>query len=641
KIPFGAKYFEIGNIDDDPYNEVVYSNGRIIQVQNSSIINEYQFQTSNGNVRIGLSDMNADDVKDVVYSSSDTIYVYDFEAKQLIWSQKWESDYGYDKPITGMWFYDYDGDNTKDVFIGNSSRDAVYCYNGVNGNKDFNLADSPIDGIINVAVADLDSDTNLEIIWSTGAYNTGPDYFFVYDLSTLGEDWQSRHYKSDFKAFDVGDVDNDGQLEIVSGCFGEYLQYYDHGFLTVFDAETKNIKWRNDTEIFGNQVEDYTDIKIGDIDNDGKNELLLGVEYDYAFTYVYVFDSIYEVERSFEIHGMSIILDMAIVDIDSDGENELMVTSGTNVSGSSNPDDWQNYIYIFDGASGEIEWQSELLAGVGSTNSLLNIGNIDSDEAFEIVTMLDKRDENFHTLIIVDGTSHEIIQDNSMNYTAVSISDFDNDGKYDILAAVDNGTIEILDGTTLSSKQTINIPCGKINTINTYDLNSDNVMELIFTDNYTLNLFDIANNETKWRSDTINSRVGCFNSLKIGNIDADDKIEILLNANHGIFTFKVNYDSISSVFPVTNYSNQNASRIYPNPTRNKLTIETNIDTPDLFHFKIFDLFGCIVQEEFYSNIYNGNNTTEIDVSDLKPGVYTILLIKDEKILSSNKIIKIP
>lgn len=639
KIPFGAKYFEVGNIDDDSFNEVVYSNGTVIQLSNNTVVNEYEFYTHNDEVKIGLSDMNTDGVEDIIYSSRDTLFAFDFKANELIWSQEWESDHNYDRYIKVIELADYNGDNIEDIFLGNDLWDALYCYNGANGNKEFNLYDSQNSGVINIAVSDLDNDSNLEVIWAAGANSTASDYFFIHDLSTLDKDWQSKYFGGDFKAFDVGDVDNDGQLEIVSGVFGSF-PYDDYGFLTVFDAENKTIEWQNDEEMFMNSfVDDYTNITIGDIDNDNDNELLLGIEHGFSNSFIYVFNSNYELETSFEIDGMSIILDTKIFDIDNDGENELIVTSGTNISGSSNSDEWDNFIHIFDGATGALEWQSEQLAGMGSKIGSLNIGNIDDDEAFEIVAMKYPSFTSSSFLIIIDGNSYETIQDNSMNYTAVSIADIDNDGIEDILAAIDDdGVIEVLDGTSLLSKQTINTNSGKINSITPYDMNADDIPELVITDGYTLSLFDMINSEVRWRSDTINTNIGIFNSIKVGNIDSDDKIEILVNVNHGIFSFEFDYDAITDVNSPANLVS-NSSLIFPNPTNNQITVKVGIETTDLLQIQIFDLNGRLVKMENYNGTNHNSNFIEIDVIHLNSGIYNVVVIKDNQIFSSNKMIK--
>jgi len=634
KLLYGSKYFVVGNIDNDPHNEIAYSNGIIIQLTNDEIKPEHLFYTHNKDVKIWLSDMNSDNTNDIIYTSQDTIFVYDFKEKKLIWSQKWETDYYSNFYITGIWLSDYDGDSTKDVFIGNDRWEAVYCYNGISGNKDFSLKDVRGDGVTNVAVSDLDNDSNMEIIWSTGANCSCPDFFFIYDLSTQTKNWQSKHLNRNFTAFDIGDVDNDGQLEIVLCNFGAYLNVFDKGVLTIFDAESKNVEWENYSSTYGG-ADNYTSVLVGDIDNDSDNELLIGIESNYAASYIYVLDSNYNIERRFSIHGMDLIIDMKIYDLDNDGKNELIVTSGTNISGSSSSSEWQNYIYIFDGASGELKWKSEQLAGIGSKIGMLNIANIDNDDDFEIIALKFVQKEDQNTLIIIDGTSYETIQDKSFNYTAITVDDFDKDGIYDILAATDIGIIEVLDGSTLLSKQSINTSLLEINSISTYDMNADNISELIITDKYSLSLFDVTTSKIKWISDTINFNIGVLNSIKIGNFDLDNRIEIVVNVNHGIFSFEANYDSIIQ----TNSVEKPHSIIYPNPVYNNLKIEIETDKPSSVQIKIFDIIGRIIMEEHYTDI-DSRKTIQLDVSNLISGIYQVVVVKNDKIYSSNKMIKI-
>lgn len=639
KIPYGSKYFKIGNIDNDSKNELLYSNGKIIQLNENQITEKYDFYTANKNTQIGLSEMNGDGILDVVYSSKDTMYIYDFKSNQLIWSEVWKSDYHYNRYITGLWLFDYDGDNIADIFIGDEDWDALYCYNGKTGSKDFSFWDNQGDGVVNIAIADFDKDANPEVIWSTGAGCTCADYFFLYDISTKSKEWQSRHYLGDFKAFDVGDVDNDNNLEIVSGVFGEYLKYYDHGFITVFNAESKQIEWQNNEEIFDAHVEDFTNVKIGDIDNDGENELLLGIEYGYSSSYVYVFDSQYKVERSFSIDGMSIIIDMEISDIDNDNKNELIITSGTNVGGSTHPDEWQNYIYIFDGETGDLEWKSEQLAAIGSKIGSLNVGNIDDDDAKEIVALKYKSSwgtRDTSTLIIIDGVSHELIMDKSKVYTALNIADINSDGRNEIIAAVDTGKIVIINGSSLETIETYNTNLGIIEGLKAYDMNDDGKFELVISDSYTISLYDLQNNKLKWQSDTLNSFIGVYNSLFVGNIDSDSKIEILINANHGIFSFKADYESISNIESVDKKQENSFIRIYPNPVIDKFTLEFVTEIPKSLHVKIYDINGRMVKENQYQNVTNG---VDINISELKSGLYNILIIGNNKIISSEKIIK--
>ncbi len=640
KIAYGSKYFKIGNVDNDATNEIVYSDGNIIQLSGNTVVLENSFYTSNKNTPIALSKMNEDDILDIIYSSKDTLFVYDNNSTQLIWSQEWISDYNYDRYIKGIWLYDYDGDETDDIFINDKDYDAIYCYNGKNGNKDFNIRESTSDGVANIAIADFDKDNQPEIIYSVGAGCTCADYFFLYDISTKTKEWQSRHYSGDFKAFDIGDVDNDNNLEIVSGVFGEYLKYYDHGFLNVFNAENKHIEWQNDEEIFGAHVEDFTKVKIGDIDNDGENELLLGIEYGYSSSYVYVFNSQYEVERNFAIDGMSIILDMEISDIDNDNKNELIITSGTNVGGSTHPDEWQNYIYIYDGETGDLEWRSEQLTGIGSKIGSLNVGNIDADDNPEIVALKYGSWRTNGELIVIDGLSKELTTDNRNNYTSVTLSDLNNDGRMELIASADTGKILVLNGMLLDVISEYNINCGIINAIQCCNLDSDQAMEIVLSDQEKIYLYDIEQNEVFGKSGIINSNIGAYSSLKAGNFDSDENIEIYINGNHGLFVFEYIIDSVpTSILPDYNKERNQQITCFPNPFKQYLNVSLGLNERTECTFRIVDLFGKQLHLE-NKIIEPGTTIVAIDTHHLQNGTYVLLINNKTQILKSFKVIKI-
>jgi hypothetical protein len=336
---------------------------------------------------------------------------------------------------------------------------------------------------------------------------------------------------------------------------------------------------------------------------------------------------------------MSVIIDMEISDIDNDNKNELIITSGTNVGGSTHPDEWQNYIYIFDGETGDLEWKSEQLAAIGSKIGSLNVGNIDGDDAKEIVALKYQsswwsRDTSI--MIIIDGISHEVIKDKSRRYTALGFADINSDGQHEIVAAVDIGKIEIINGSSLETIENYSTTCGIINGLKAYDMNNDGKPELVISDYYTINLYDLQNAELKWRSDTLNSLVGIYNSLFVGNIDSDSKIEILINANHGIFSFEADYESISNIESVDQKQENSFVRIYPNPVIDKFTLEFVTEIPKSLHVKIYDINGRMVKENQYQNVTNG---VDINISELKSGLYNILIIGNNKIISSEKIIK--
>ena len=641
KIPRGGTYIKIGNIDNDIETEMIYSNGKIVEVKEKEVKEEYSFYTNYNRTQIELANMNEDEILDLVYSSEDSIYVYDFSANQLIWSNKWESEY--DRFVDKIWLYDYDQDNIKDVFLADGLLDALYCYNGLTGQKYFYITDFQSSGITNILVGDFDKDSELEILWSSGAESSTSDFFFIYDITTKEKEWQSKNYIGSLNTFDVGDYNNDGKLELVSGALGMYTAIREFMILNIFDADTKQRIWQNNEAITSNVVQDFSKISIGDVDDDGNNELLVGIDTgDRRLSSVYIFDSLYNIERSFEIDGMSTVIDMNITDIDEDGTTELIVTCGTDVVASSSPERWKNYIFIFDGKTGDLEWKSEQLGGIGSSIGALHVGNIDEDTANEIIALKKAhpwesesgRDTNM--LLVIDGISHELIMDQSRVLSVIELADINSDGKDEILAAVGEGVIEILDGASLETIETIHTSCGVINGLKAYDMNGDGILELVITDSYTVNLFDVHNNTLKWRSDTLNSSVGIYNSLFVGDIDSDPEIEIIVGTNIGLYSFEANYETITSLAHHDNIENQ-FIKVYPNPFKDNITFDFADEINKSITVLIYDINGRRIKEQQFDTI---NSSVELNVSDLEAGIYFTVILNNNLLILSKIITKI-
>jgi len=635
KIAYGAYNFRIGDIDNDNFNEIVYCNGNIIQFSNNEVQSDVKFYTANTTTPIRLSDINGDNTLDVIYSSRDTVYVYNARSNKLIWSQVSTRN------ITGLWTYDYNNDNIDDVFIGDRSWDAISCYNGKTGKKELSIEDNAGDGVTNMVVADFDNDSNLDIAWSNGADCTCADFLFVYDLQTKTKKWQSKYFDKSFKAFDIGDVNSDNKSEIVLGSFGEYLKYTDHGFLSVFDIETKKIEYQNSEDFFNAHTEDFSSIKIGDINNDKINEILLGVGYSYSMTFIYAFDKNYSIIKTYQIDGMNIVLDMEIVDIDLDKKNELIVTAGTNVGGSTNPGEWQNYIYIVDSETGELEHRTEQLAGIGSKIGSLHVGNIDNDDQPEIVALKYGGWRAKSEIIIIDGLSKELTKDSRFDYTAVTLADLDQDNRKEIFAASDTGRIQVLDGILLDVLDEFDINCGAINALECYDFNADRTPEIVLADQRQIYLYDIEKNQIFEKSETINSNIGSYNSIKVGNFDSDKNIEIFINGNHALFNFEYLTDSLPTSTDESDIVSLRGQQVicYPNPFRQELSVTVNLSKRTNCTIRIVDLNGKTQYMD--SRIIEPEVTSfTVNTKQLSRGVYFLIVQNETKILGYSKMIKV-
>ena len=75
------------------------------------------------------------------------------------------------------------------------------------------------------------------------------------------------------------------------------------------------------------------------------------------------------------------------------------------------------------------------------------------------------------------------------------------------------------------------------------------------------------------------------------------------------------------------------SPVYPNPAKNKITLEINKFSDDL-HYMIFNAMGEIVLEE---NEFTSNKQ-EISIKKLNQGVYFIKVFKENKVIKTLKFV---
>jgi len=83
------------------------------------------------------------------------------------------------------------------------------------------------------------------------------------------------------------------------------------------------------------------------------------------------------------------------------------------------------------------------------------------------------------------------------------------------------------------------------------------------------------------------------------------------------------------------YSNVNNWNVFPNPSNDKITVESIIKSDKEVKFELIDISGKKVKEISEINILN-NNT--IDINDLSNGIYTLSIYTDERVVNK-KVIK--
>ena len=245
------------------------------------------------------------------------------------------------------------------------------------------------------ALGDIDNDGKLEVV--VGSFDNK-----IYALN--GEDgsllWSYTTGHNVDSSPSLGDIDSDGKLEVIMGSWDNKIY--------ALNGEDGTLLWNYQIE----SAVDTTSPSLGDIDNDGKLEVVVG-SYD---------GKIYTLNGengsllwSFQTGG-SVYSSPAIADINNDGRFEV-------VAGS-----FDNKIYALNGEDGSLLWSYKTEGEVRSSPAL---GDIDNDGKLEVV--VGSYDNKIYALNGEDGSllwSYETGYDVD---SSPALGDIDNDGKLEVV----------------------------------------------------------------------------------------------------------------------------------------------------------------------------------------------------------------
>jgi hypothetical protein len=520
QINYGANDFEIGNVDSDSENEIVLSNGKVIQDLNGIVSVEWQYPGGDFGYLIELSDIDSDNMKEIIGASTWN-YVTAFDAD--IQSPKWQISTSQD--IGALLVTDVDGDNIDDILYGDGQWGQIHCYNAINQTQKWQIA-NPEHGVTNIAVVDADDDSNLEILWGAGATSTGPDYLYVHQISTLSFEWQSQHLDGPFYAIDVGDTDNDGDNEIVI-ISSQSNSGYGDGIVQIFDALTHELEWKSDSNMFGGYAwTGIHDVKIGDVDDDNEQEIVVATDRLYDGAIYVINGTSHLIEQSYIYDDGAPIFSLAIADVDNDNQTEII--AGGSIANSGAPG---VYVYVITGSTGVVEWHSINLSGMWSSVTALELADIDNDSVLEIVALNDN-------VFVFDGISHQQWQSSLSGCNGLDLFDIDYDDIEDIVVGTSSGKLIAIDGQYYSEKFNLTASSNEIVGLQTYDIKNDGNNEIIFGSAGRLNIFSITDANVIWQSETLGTIAGRFNSIVVSDIDADQRAEIIIGTNYTVVGFQ-------------------------------------------------------------------------------------------------------
>jgi len=310
-----------------------------------------------------------------------------------------------------------------------------------------------------VKVTDLNGDGENEVILGTGQEGAGTAFFYTFKvenstLKTLNvsrPDCNKSGYTHNLAQYDI---DNDGVLEVISAyCGGGEIIRYD------FNKDLKTVNARKIYHLSGSGEETL----IADVDNDGEMELIVsnGFRKDAAFVEIFEFDENGELNDTprIVIDGYDDIkcfyASIIVGDVDNDGQNEMVVgwkqnqkiNKGT-ILGYKVTDKAQlEYTFTYDDealdmsyfekmmviADADNDGKNELVVSTRGDNQSERIG---SKHLGHVFLYSIQSDGAINTELIVD------LNDEYAESSWIDVGDVDNDGKNEIVLATGKGDRE-------------------------------------------------------------------------------------------------------------------------------------------------------------------------------------------------------
>ena len=446
--------------------------------------------------------------------------------------------------VRGIHVADIDNDGDLDIVSAFYVDGTIAWYeNDGNSNPNYtkNIVSTNAPGANDIYVADMDGDGDLDII----SGNVGDDTISLFKNDGAADpSWTAANIANTANgtnSIHVGDIDNDGDLDIVAGIYGQtYIAWYENDGAANPSWATNNI---------ATSLDNNNDVYLADIDKDGDLDI---VSASGSYDTIAWYENDGAADPSWTAANITTSADGAeavyVADIDSDGDLDI-------VSVESNIDTiaW----YENDGNSNP-SFNKQVVSNSADNGKSVYVGDLDNDGDLDIVSA--SLNDDTIAWYENDGAGDPSwtkadIDTNADGAFHVHVADTDRDGDLDIISASlfdKNITLHENNGaaTWTPAFTKANIGSNLINTpvdIHHGDLDNDGDMDIVVVDYvrqrtqlspasdfYTIHIYenDGAANPSFTKS-TIPHTYAEGRRIAVADINRDGNLDIVVGGGGG------------------------------------------------------------------------------------------------------------
>ena len=327
---------------------------------------------------------------------------------------------------------DVDGDGDLDLVTANLGVNKLYPNTGLNEAPFANSVGIPIaddnDETRSIALGDIDGDGDLDVVAGNSLVNDGtpnrlymnngsPNPFTSDDAINISDDSDQTHSVA------LGDIDGDGDLDVVTGSDGVNRLYLNNGTPNPFTGE--------DAINISNDAHRTFSIKLGDVDGDGDLDVIVGNWNQPNRLYL---NNLNSDGPSAQFVGHNISNDanathsLALGDVNGDGDLDVIVGNRG-----------VNRLYLNDGSDNPFETvKGSDITDDNDTTRSIALGDVDGDGDLDLVV---GNFANTNRLYLNTGEEQPFantpaidISDDADATRSIALRDMDGDGDLDVIA---------------------------------------------------------------------------------------------------------------------------------------------------------------------------------------------------------------